>query len=155
MTQWSEMMEKHRKEEWEMLKLHLGSQEEVLKTIMEEEQAAQIKKMEALNEQELKDMKANQAKMAVETAKEVANDKTLKTKADKDRRLKEKNQNNTKKFFEERKNVAIKQGKQMDKLKKIHGEQTKGLSNEIQMAIQFYENTEAEYKRWSKKEFFC
>lgn len=30
-------------------------------------------------------MKAKQAKISVETAKEVANDKTLKTKADKDR----------------------------------------------------------------------
>lgn len=43
-------------------------------------------------------MKAAQAKAAVDTAKEVNQDKTLKTKADRDRRLKEKNQNNTKRF---------------------------------------------------------
>lgn len=81
----------------------------------------------------MKDMKANQAKLAVETAKDVASDKTLKTKADRDRRLKEKNQNNTKRFIEERKISAMKQGKQMDKLKKIHNEQMSALTKDIQM----------------------
>ncbi|XP_037793421.1 LOW QUALITY PROTEIN: 1-phosphatidylinositol 4,5-bisphosphate phosphodiesterase-like [Penaeus monodon] len=155
MKQWSEMMEKHRKEEWEMLKEHLKSQEDILKKLMEEEQASQIKKLEGKHEQDMKDMKANQAKLAVETAKDVASDKTLKTKADRDRRLKEKNQNNTKRFIEERKISAMKQGKQMDKLKKIHNEQMSALTKDIQMAIQFYENTEAEYKMWQKIEFFC
>lgn len=51
MKQWSEMMEKHRKEEWEMLKEHLKSQEDILKKLMEEEQASQIKKLEGKHEQ--------------------------------------------------------------------------------------------------------
>ena len=51
MSQWSVMMEKHRKEEWEMLKDHLKSQEDILKKLMEEEQQAQIKKMEVRHEQ--------------------------------------------------------------------------------------------------------
>ncbi|XP_042209261.1 1-phosphatidylinositol 4,5-bisphosphate phosphodiesterase-like isoform X2 [Homarus americanus] len=155
MKQWSEMMEKHRKEEWEMLKEHLKSQEDILKKLMEEEQAGQIKKMEAKHEQDMKDMKAQQAKAAMETAKDVNQDKTLKTKADRDRRLKEKNQNNTKRFIEERKISAMKQGKQKEKLKKVHDQQMTELTKDIQMAIQFYENTEAEYKMWNKMEFFC
>ena len=48
-------------------------------------------------------MNTRQAKISVETSKEVANDKTLKTKQEKDRRLREKKQNNTKKFMDERK----------------------------------------------------
>ncbi|XP_068219882.1 1-phosphatidylinositol 4,5-bisphosphate phosphodiesterase isoform X2 [Palaemon carinicauda] len=155
MAQWSEMMEKHRKEEWELLKEHLKSQEDILKKLMEEEQANQIKKLEGKHEQEGKDMKAQQAKTAVETAKDVAQDKTLKTKADRDRRLKEKNQNNTKRFIEERKMAAMKHGKQKEKLKKLHDTQMHELTKDIQMAIQFYENTEAEYKMWKKMEFFC
>lgn len=155
MKQWSEMMEKHRKEEWEILKEHLKSQEDILKKLMEEEQAGQMKKMEGKHEQDLKDMKAQQAKLAMETAKDVNQDKTLKTKADRDRRLKEKNQNNTKRFIEERKITAMKQGKQKEKLKKVHDQQMSELSKDIQMAIQFYENTEAEYKMWNKMEFFC
>lgn len=78
-------------------------------------------------------MKAQQAKTAVDTAKEVNNDKTLKTKADRDRRLKEKNQNNTKRFIEERKISAMKQGKQREKLKKVHEQQTAELSKDIQL----------------------
>lgn len=48
-------------------------------------------------------MNGRQAKISMETSKEVANDKTLKTKQEKDRRLREKKQNNTKKFLDERK----------------------------------------------------
>ncbi len=53
-------------------------------------------------------MNTRQAKISVETMKEVQNDKTLKTKGDKDRRLREKKQNNTKKFMEERKTLQVK-----------------------------------------------
>lgn len=56
---------------------------------------------------ELKEMNARQAKISVETMKEVQNDKTLKTKAEKDRRLREKKQNNTKKFMDERKFAQV------------------------------------------------
>lgn len=52
-------------------------------------------------------MNTSQAKISVETMKEVQNDKTLKTKGDKDRRLREKKQNNTKKFMEERKTLQV------------------------------------------------
>ena len=44
--QWSDMMEKHRKEEWEMMKNHLKMQEEVLKKLMEQAQAQQMKDLE-------------------------------------------------------------------------------------------------------------
>lgn len=52
-------------------------------------------------------MNTRQAKTSVETMKEVQNDKNLKTKGDRDRRLREKKQNNTKKFMEERKTLQV------------------------------------------------
>lgn len=52
-------------------------------------------------------MNTRQAKISVEVMKEVMNDKTLKTKGDKDRRLREKKQNNTKKFMDERKHAQV------------------------------------------------
>lgn len=76
-------------------------------------------------------MNTNQAKASVETAKEVMNDKTLKTKGDKDRRLREKKQQNTKKFVEERKNVEIKQGREKEKLKVTHSKQVEDLDKDI------------------------
>ena len=83
-------------------------------------------------------MKAKQAKMAVETAKEVANDKTLRNKAEKERRLREKNQNNTKKFIEERKITAMKQNKEKEKLLAAHAKQLEDLNRDIQLVCMNY-----------------
>lgn len=44
--QWSEMMEKHRKEEWKLLNDHLKMQEEVLINLMAQAQAKQLKEIE-------------------------------------------------------------------------------------------------------------
>lgn len=76
-------------------------------------------------------MNANQAKVSAETVKEVMNDKALKTKGDKDRRLKEKKANNIKKFMDERKNIAIKQGREKEKLTKTHEKQAKDIDTDI------------------------
>jgi len=99
-------------------------------------------------------MRSNQAKISVETAKEVANDKTLRNKAEKERRLREKHQNNTKKFIEERKVAAMKQEKEKEKLRKLHEKQLEELAKDIQTAIELYENEEIEYDLSSKCEFF-
>lgn len=76
-------------------------------------------------------MNTNQAKVSVETAKEVMNDKTLRTKGEKDRRLREKQQQNTKKFIEERKTMEIKQGREKEKLKVTHEKQVENLDKDI------------------------
>lgn len=102
-TQWSEMVEKHKKEEWEILKLQLQDQQEILKRLMEQVQGTQMRQLEAKHEREVKELNSTQAKESVETSKEVANDKTLKTKGEKDRRLREKKQNNIKRFMDEKK----------------------------------------------------
>ncbi len=86
---------------------------------------------------DMKEMNTRQAKISVETMKEVANDKTLKTKGDKDRRLREKKQNNTKKFMEERKMAQMKQGKDKEKLKKKHEKETEELSKDVQSVSLF------------------
>ena len=69
----------------------------------------------------------------METAKEVAADKTLRNKAEKERRLREKNQNNTKKFIEERKIVGMKQGREKEKLMALHAKQLEELTRDIQL----------------------
>lgn len=77
-------------------------------------------------------MNSNQAKVSVETAKEVMSDKTLKTKGVKDRRLREKKQQNTKKFVEERKTIEIKQGREREKLTVTHTNQVRNLDKGIE-----------------------
>lgn len=76
-------------------------------------------------------MNAAQVKVSVDTAKEVMNDKALKSKGEKDRRLREKKEQNTKKFMQERKTVQIKQGREKEKLTKSHEKQVADLDGEI------------------------
>lgn len=64
--------------------------------------------------------------------KEVQNDKNLKTKGEKDRRLREKKQNNTKKFMDERKMAQMKQKKEKEKLKAKHDKESEALNKDIQ-----------------------
>ncbi|CAH1370920.1 hypothetical protein MTP99_012413 [Tenebrio molitor] len=153
--EWSALMERHRKQEWEFLRNQLDEQRDALKRHMEILQAAQMKQLEAKHDRELKEMNSQQAKISVETAKEVASDKNLKTKRDKERRLKEKQQNNTKRFVEERKAALNKHLKEREKLKIKHDKQLDMLSHDIQKLIDMYKNEEMEYEMSSKSEFFA
>ena len=77
-------------------------------------------------------MMSAQTKLSVDTAKEVQADASLKTKAEKERRLKEKNAANTKKFMDERKNNMLKQNKKREKQKKTHETELENISKSIQ-----------------------
>ncbi|KAK9876536.1 hypothetical protein WA026_013909 [Henosepilachna vigintioctopunctata] len=153
--EWSSLMERHRKQEWEFLRTQLHDQRDVLRKHMEILQGGQMKQLEAKHDREKKEMNSRQAKISVETAKEVANDKTLKTKRDKERRLKEKQQTNDKRFLDEHKTATIKQAKEKDKLKLKHDKQLEMLSHDIQKMIDMYKNEELEYEMSSKCEFFA
>ncbi|XP_041765952.1 1-phosphatidylinositol 4,5-bisphosphate phosphodiesterase isoform X2 [Anopheles merus] len=131
-AQWTEMAERHKKEEWELLKQQLADQQDILRKLMETTQAAQMKQLEAKHEREIKELNSRQAKISVETSKEVANDKTLKTKGEKDRRLREKKQNNIKRFMDEKKTATIKQNREKEKLKVTHDKQLEELANDVQ-----------------------
>ncbi|KAF4526440.1 hypothetical protein B566_EDAN015072 [Ephemera danica] len=154
MSQWTEMVEKNRMEEWEMMKQHITDNQEILRRLMESAQAAQMKQLESKHERDIKEMNTSQARISVETAREVAGDKTLKTKGDKDRRLREKKQNNTKKFMDERKHAQIKQGKEKERLRKKHEMQLAELNKDIQNHLEMYQNEEIEYNLSPKIEAF-
>ncbi|XP_035795206.1 1-phosphatidylinositol 4,5-bisphosphate phosphodiesterase-like isoform X1 [Anopheles albimanus] len=154
-AQWTEMAERHKKEEWDLLKQQLADQQEILRKLMETTQAAQMKQLEAKHEREIKELNSRQAKISVETSKEVANDKTLKTKGEKDRRLREKKQNNIKRFMDEKKTATIKQNREKEKLKVTHDKQLEELANDVQKLIEMYKVDEEEYKLASKYEFFA
>ncbi|XP_033357945.1 1-phosphatidylinositol 4,5-bisphosphate phosphodiesterase-like [Bombus vosnesenskii] len=153
-AQWSAMVERQRKEEWEMLKNQTEAGREEFKKLIEIVQASQVKQLQAKHDKDIKDMNANQVKVSVETAKEVMNDKALKTKGDKDRRLREKKEQNTKKFMQERKTVQIKQGREKEKLKASHEKQVADLDGNINATIEMYKNEAIHLDMSSKTEFF-
>lgn len=47
MTQWSEMIDRHRKEDWGLLKSQLEEQRGTMNAVIEIAQAAQVKQLEA------------------------------------------------------------------------------------------------------------
>lgn len=152
--QWSEMVERHRKEELELMKENRKQLGDCLEKLLVAAQTNQMKQLEVKFERENKEMKTRQAKVSVETAKEVAQDRTLRNKAERERRLREKNSNNTKKFIEERKSAAMRQNKEKEKLKKLHEKQLIDLSKEMENELEMYDNVETESKLASKMECF-
>ena len=153
--EYTEIVERHRKEEWEMTKSHLIAQDDLLKTIMESMQSQQMKELESIFERDNKEMKSNQAKASVETLRDVQNDKTLKTKAEKERIIREKNANNTKRFIDERKSQAMKQANRREKLRKDHGNQVEALQKYLESRAEMYKMEEIEIKLAAKPEFYC
>lgn len=152
--QWSDMMERHRKEGWDLMRAHLQAQEDVLKKLMQSQQQMQMKDLENIFDKENKEIRAQQARMSVETAKDVQNDKSLKSKAEKERRLREKHSNNTKIFIDERKTAAMRQEKRREKLRKQHESQMNELSKYVQNSMEMYKNEEIEYQLAAKQECF-
>merc|ERR1712156_1049909 len=150
--QWSDMMGKHRTEEWELRRRHLQEQEDTLKKLMENRQIQQMKELDTLFEKETKTMKETQAKTSVETAREVNNDKSLKSKAEKERILREKNSNMTKVFIDERKTQQNRQERRREKVKKTHESQMSELKRYVQNSIDMCKNEEIEYKLAAKEE---
>lgn len=75
-------------------------------------------------------MKANQARQSVEDSKRLTSDKSFRNKQDKDRRLRELNSNNVKRFMEERKRLANKHKAENDLLENITKEEIENLTEE-------------------------
>ena len=67
--------------------------------------------------------------------------------AEKERRLKEKNQANTKRFMDERKNTAMKQNKRREKQKKLHETQLQDISTFVKSVSITIDVTELEADR--------
>merc|ERR1719219_1052677 len=149
---WSEMIDRHQKENWELMKAHLQAQEEVLKKLMQSQQQLQIKELEAFFEKENKEIRVQQARTSVETVNEVRKDISLKSKAEKERRLREKHSNNTKIFIDERKAAAMRQEKRREKLKMTHDVQLNDLVRYVQNSLEMYKNEEIEYQLAARQE---
>jgi len=152
--QWSDMVERHRKENWELMREHLQGQENLLKELMQALQQLQMKELDNLFKKESKEIKEQQARTSVETKDEVNKDPSLKTKTERDRYLREKNAINTRKFIEERKTLAQKQDKRREKLKKQHEVQLNELDKYVKNSMEMYKNEEIEYQLAAKQECF-
>ncbi|KAH9495022.1 1-phosphatidylinositol 4,5-bisphosphate phosphodiesterase beta-4 [Bulinus truncatus] len=150
--EWSDMVVRQMTEEHELWREHIVQQNELLAKLLEDAQREQMTELEARQERENKELKANQAKHSMDSTKTVLNDKSIKNKAERERRIRELNENNTKKFIEERKRFAVKHSRQVDSLRKIHQEQTEKMKAENQKAIEMIEMAYEEAKMATRPE---
>ncbi|XP_048457048.1 1-phosphatidylinositol 4,5-bisphosphate phosphodiesterase beta-4-like isoform X1 [Rhincodon typus] len=128
--EWSEMINVHCAEEQELKDLHLSQQCDLLKKLLISMHEQQSQHLKLIHDRLSKEMRANQAKSSMENSKAISQDKSIKNKAERERRVRELNSSNTKKFLEERKRLAMKQSKEMDQLKKAQLEQLEGLERQ-------------------------
>ncbi|XP_053972974.1 1-phosphatidylinositol 4,5-bisphosphate phosphodiesterase-like isoform X2 [Hylaeus volcanicus] len=153
-VQWSRLADRQRREERDLVRSHLEERRNTLCKLCMTAQVSQLKQLAARHEREIKEMNARQARLSVESMREVMNDKTLKTRGIKEGRLREKQQNNTKKFMEERKIAQIIQNREKEKLKVIHEKQLDELQKDMNAIMDMYKNEEMEYELGPKTEFY-
>uniref|UniRef100_A0A8C7WMY7 1-phosphatidylinositol 4,5-bisphosphate phosphodiesterase n=1 Tax=Oryzias sinensis TaxID=183150 RepID=A0A8C7WMY7_9TELE len=125
--EWSELISGHSNKEQEMKDGHVMQQCEVLKKLLNNNQEQQTSQLKLIHERQSKEMRANQAKVSMENSKAINQDKTIKNKAERERRVRELNSSNTKKFLDERKRLAMKHQKEMEQLEKNQREQLEKL----------------------------
>nr|XP_057913830.1 1-phosphatidylinositol 4,5-bisphosphate phosphodiesterase beta-4-like isoform X2 [Doryrhamphus excisus] len=132
--EWSELIGSHGNEEQEMKDNHVTQQCESLKKLLSGVQEQQTGQLKVIHERQSKEMRANQAKMSMENSKAISQDKSIKNKAERERRVRELNSSNTKKFMDERKRLAMKHQKEMEQLEKNQREQVDKLDKFNQQA---------------------
>ncbi|XP_052119903.1 1-phosphatidylinositol 4,5-bisphosphate phosphodiesterase isoform X1 [Frankliniella occidentalis] len=153
--QWTEIKEKHRSAMWELKKHQLLQQQDVLKDLLESAQCAKVKQQEAQREREIKQLNQKQAKISVETTREVNNDKTLKSKTEKDSILREKKQTNMKKFMEDHRQLETILKKRKEDLQVELQREKQSVMKEIEERAEAHRREQIECQLTPKKEFFA
>ncbi|TPP61233.1 Phosphoinositide phospholipase C [Fasciola gigantica] len=119
--------------------------------IMKEVQEEQKRELRIIQSREVKEMKAQQTKASIESSRSVMNDPKLRNKAERDRRIRELNDYNTKRFIDQRKVQAQRHEKQTQELNKRHGHEEQdvisGMKKEREDFIRKYEEDLLAVKR--------
>jgi len=112
---------------------------DLLRRLVVELQKTQMTTLRARFESENKELKQAQTKKSMDDTKYLQQDKNVKTKAERDRRVKELNEKNVKVFVEERKRLASKCRRYEEQLEKRHSEQLELMERDTQRAIEVEE----------------
>uniref|UniRef100_A0A4W4F698 1-phosphatidylinositol 4,5-bisphosphate phosphodiesterase n=1 Tax=Electrophorus electricus TaxID=8005 RepID=A0A4W4F698_ELEEL len=137
------MMEVHGGELLALRAQHMLQQGECLRKLMLKTQEEQTQQLMQLHERQCKEMRANQAKSSMEYSKVISQDKSIRNKAERERRVRELNSNNTRKFLIERKKLAMNQSREIEQLQTAQREQLEKLDKYI-MEVECLCSSEAE-----------
>ncbi|TKR88475.1 hypothetical protein L596_012711 [Steinernema carpocapsae] len=134
--EWSSLIRRQESEEFELKKTHIREELEALKKLTTDAQKQQLVALKQKLENEGRELKQIQTKKSIDDTKIIQQDKTIKTKAEKDRRVKELNEKNVKMFVEERKRLAIKAEKHEEQLVKRHQDQNETLEKDYAKVLE-------------------
>ncbi|VDP78928.1 unnamed protein product [Echinostoma caproni] len=121
--QWTSLKSAQMKEIYELVLGYIEARKELLIKIMKEVQEEQKRELRIIQGREVKEMKAQQTKASIESSRSVMNDPKLRNKAERDRRIRELNDYNTKRFIDQRKIQAQRHDKQTQELNKRHAQE--------------------------------
>uniref|UniRef100_A0AAY4C9D2 1-phosphatidylinositol 4,5-bisphosphate phosphodiesterase n=1 Tax=Denticeps clupeoides TaxID=299321 RepID=A0AAY4C9D2_9TELE len=134
---WSAMVRSHHTEARGLGDQHVLQQFEHLRTLLLSIQQQHRQQLQLLHNRQGKDIRAKQAKTSMESGKAISQDKSIKNKAERERRVRELNSGNTKKFLEERKRLYLRQSKETEQLQVAQREQLEKLEKSIQQVLLF------------------
>ncbi|KAK4469171.1 hypothetical protein MN116_006750, partial [Schistosoma mekongi] len=149
--QWSNLKSTQMKEVYDLVLSFFDTRKDLLVKIMKEVQEEQKRELRIIQDREVKEMKAQQTKASIESSRSVMNDRKLRNKAERDRRIRELNDYNTKRFIDQRKLQAQRHDKQTQELNKRHAldeqEIVNGIKKEREEFIRKYEEDLLALKR--------
>ncbi|XP_056623147.1 1-phosphatidylinositol 4,5-bisphosphate phosphodiesterase beta-4 isoform X2 [Triplophysa dalaica] len=130
--QTTDMIKRNTTEEQKVREQHAVQQCEELHKLMLEEQEQQTQRLSVVHERECKEMRRKQAKISMESSRAISHDRRIKIKAERERRVRELNSTNTRKFLTERKRLAVKHSKEIERLQAAQREQREKLERHNQ-----------------------
>ncbi|XP_031435590.1 1-phosphatidylinositol 4,5-bisphosphate phosphodiesterase beta-4 isoform X2 [Clupea harengus] len=133
--EWSGLIGGHGAESQALRDQHVLQQCELLKALLASLQQQHRQQLQLIHNQHGKEVRAKQAKSSMESGKAISQDKSIKNKAERERRVRELNSCNTKKFLEERKRLYMKQSEETEQLQKAQREQQDKLEKCIEQLL--------------------
>ena len=127
---WASLIERQQNEEKQLNNEQVEQQCVCFQQLLLEAQKQRKKDIELRQKKETDQLKSNQAKQSVEDSKRLLADKNFRTKQDRDRRLRELNSTNMKKFIDERKRLANKHQQENSTLTNLIKEEEDSLIEE-------------------------
>ncbi|CAF1385846.1 unnamed protein product, partial [Didymodactylos carnosus] len=129
--EWTQLVQRQLNELHTLRRQHTKEQCDLLRDLLSDTHKTQSKEINDRHSREKKDLELSQVRQNIEDSKKLEADKSVRSKADLERRVRELKSNNTKKFLEERKRLGFKQQRELDNLTKSHDQQQTILGSEI------------------------
>ncbi|XP_071962625.1 1-phosphatidylinositol 4,5-bisphosphate phosphodiesterase beta-4-like isoform X2 [Antedon mediterranea] len=134
--EWNLLTSNQTVEESTCRETHIHQSCDILKQLLSVAQQQQDKDIRQQHDRAMNDVKAQQVKESMDARKQHAMDKTVKNKAERDRRIKEQQATNAKKFVAERDRMKFNHDRQLNEMKKEHASQVEKLLKETEEMIQ-------------------